>query len=366
MTRREFIGALGSSALMAGCEIEDVERLVDDARTDARIGVLANTAIEWKDSTGPFVKALRYFRQEGVDAVVIAGGATLNGYKDQVEVLKAAWSSVFGNAASPRLVLDEGRQEVNGFAFGVSPKRPFEKCEVLTFHGTGRRALTNEMWFHDAENHSVYAGSMSGIVLSAGYEHAGRVSDGKATVAATQGLLVSVYAKEIRIRRLDFAQSGPKDGRRLGRNFVYAEDVADELVLDRQTLSATSPAAGTPEFWDDTRLQAIAGYDRGRPVVTLRWPHVLKRFRGTRAFRYEVGLHVLPPGETVPHAPIARRYVLTRNFHLSEDRDLDAVSCQFDRKALDEVRKQHPAPVITVTPVSSLGARGKAIVMKLP
>lgn len=364
MTRREFIGSVGSAALVAGCEVEDVARLVDDARTDARLGVVANADIGWKESTTTFRKVLRYFRQEGVDAVVVAGGATLNGYKNQFEVLREAWRDVFGLQSKTALILEEGRHEINGFAFGVSARRPSARCEALTFHGRGKKALTNDLWFHDAEVRAVYAGSLNGIVVQAGYEHDARVSDGKLTLPAAQGLLVSAYSSKVVIRRLDFTQTGPAESRRQAGRTVYAEDVADPLVLDRETLTAKE-TPGVPEFWDDLRLQSFNGYANGRRIVTLKWPHVLKRFRGVRAYRYEVGLHAVPAGASTPHAPYVRRYVLTKNFHLAESRDLAPVSCVFDGEALRDALRQHPALAISVTPVSSLGARGKPVYMRL-
>lgn len=213
MTRREFIGTLGSATLVAGCELEDVERLVDDARTEIRLGVLAQTEIGWKESTGRLKKAFEFYRQEGVDAVVIAGGATANGHQNQLEVLRAAWTGVFGRTDKVRLILDEGRHEVGGFAFAVSRRCPVEKGDGLAFHAQGKKPLTNDLWFYDPEMRAVYAGSMSGVVVQAGYEFGGRLSDGKMTVPAAQGLLVSVYSSQIVIRRLDFTQSALPEGR---------------------------------------------------------------------------------------------------------------------------------------------------------
>ena len=361
MTRREFIGTLGSAALVAGCELEDVERLVDDVRADVRLGVIAHSEIGWKESTGKFRKALDYFRQAGVGAVVIAGDATLNGYPNQMEVLKSAWAGVFGANSKVRLILEEGRHEVGGFAFAVSRRCPVEKGEVLTFHGQGKKALTNDLWFYDPETRGVYAGSLNGIAIQSGYEYDGRLSDGKVTIPAAQGLLVSVYSSRVTIRRLDFTQSALPEGEgRLRHGVVYAEDVADALVLDRASLqTAEKPVA--PEFWEDTRLQSFNGYAGNKRIVTLRWPHVLKRFRGARAARYEVGLHVQPQDGSAPHAAFVRRHVLSQGFHLSEARDLEPVSCAFDATALENALRTHRSLAISVTPVSSLGLRGKPI-----
>ena len=365
MTRREFIWTLGSATLVAGCELEDVERLVDDARTEVRLGVLAQTEIGWKESTGRLKKAFEFYRQEGVDAVVIAGGATANGHRDQLDVLRAAWTGVFGRTDKVRLILDEGRHEVGGFAFAVSRRCPVEKGDGLTFHAQGKKPLTNDLWFYDPEMRAVYAGSMNGVVVQAGYEFDGRLSDGKMTVPAAQGLLVSVYSSRIAIRRLDFTQSALPEGEgRLRQGVVYAEDVAEALVLDRATLQAEdSPAV--PEFWDDTQLKSFNGYAGAKRIVTLRWPHVLKRFRGARAARYEVGVHVWPQDGSALHAPFVRRYVLSKGFHLSEARDLEAVSCVFDGGALEATLKQHASLAISVTPVSSRGLRGKPICIRL-
>jgi len=364
MTRRSFLGACGSAMLVAGCEIEDVERLVDDVRTEARFGVLSNVEIGSGGSATSLKKALRYFRQEGVDAVVIADGAALGERRDRLEALQTLWREVFFDRPDVRLILEPGRHEVGGFAFGVSARRPVDRCDALTFHGHGRKALTSDFWFFDDETRTVYAGSMNGLVVQAGYEYGGRVSDGKMTIRAAQGLLVSVYSSTVSIRRLDFTQTGPADGRRLRRDVVYAEDLADALVLDRATLRSSASEIA-PEFWEDTRLRSICGYADAKRILTVSWPHVLKRYRGARAARYEVGVHVQSADGAVSRAAIVRRYVLTSGFHLAEERDCEPVGCVLDLKGVEDLLRVNPRLVLTVTPVGTRGARGKSLVLPL-
>lgn len=358
-TRRMFLGelgAVGAGFLVGGCEVEDVVRFVDDSRTVARLGVMANTEVGWITETRPLERALRYYRQEGVDAVAIAGGLTRNGYANQMEVLQKVWQKVFGGT-NVRLLTEEGRYEVNGFSFGIACKTPAAKCDVLTFHGEGKHALTDDVRFYDRTYRAVYAGTMSGIVVRPGYEYCGRTGD-DVRVNATQGLLVGVYSSQIVIRRLDFAQTSPADKSiSVPQGRIYAEQVADPLVLPRD-LQSPLTAGEAPRFWDDTRLQVLPGFQGAERVFTVRWPNVLKCRTGERAYAYEVCAHLLAPGSGKPSVPFVRRTVLPKGFMLAEVRDQEPATALFKASDLDIGGQPF---VISVLPIGTRGERGKPV-----
>lgn len=360
-TRRRFLQGLGASAgcLLAGCEIEDVSRLVDDVRVQARIGVLANTEIAWQSETRMLEKAFRYYRQERVDAVVIAGNVTKQGYANQKEVLKAVWAKVFGPASKVRLILDEGRYEVKGFAFGVAHRVPVRRCEVLTFHGEGKGALTDDMAFFDPVYGVVYAGSMSALTVPAGFSWNGRPADGRSTVQCAQGLLVSAYASKVVVRRLDFTPSAPPEGS-LAPGEIYAEDVADALELPREG-PYERPEPKPPEFWTDAIVQVLPGFEGASPIYTVKWPSVQKRYTGVRAYCYEVSVHMLKPGADKPARPFRRRNVFSEFYLQSELRENQPVKTVFRPADLEQARKSHAEVVVSVAPLGPFGDRGRPV-----
>jgi len=351
---RRFLGPVVAALAVAftGCEIEDVARLVDDVRTDARLGVIARLEDFEKGNVRALEKVLRYYRQESVDAVVVAGGVT----RDQTVILRQAWALAFGGAAGPRLILEDGRQEVNGFAFVVAKMPPASPCDVLTFHGGRGGALTDELVFFDPDTGAVAAGSLSAITVPAGFSRNGRAANGGDKVGCLQGLLVSVYSDTVRIRRLDFSQQAPVAGG-FAPQGIYAEDVAPELALPRKGPYAHGTEAA-PEFWPDTVIRAMPGFSGSGPICTVTWPAVQRRFTGVRAFCYEVGLHRMRPGADKPSRAVRSRTVLSEAYHLSELRDTKPVSCVFTQKDLVAAGKGDPV-VVSVTPIGSLGDRGK-------
>lgn len=338
MTRGGFLrmlGAAGATSALGGCVGlgDAIAGAVDDVRTVARLGVMANTEVGWITEATVLRKAFAYYRQSKVDAVVIAGKATKNGYDNQADVLRQVWESVFGtDGTPPRLIAEPGEYEVNGFKFAVSGLKPFGACDVITFHGGGKAALTDELGHYPTDAKSVYAGSMSGVIPPDGFEVLGKDGKGGTVEKTAQGLLVSAYSGRTVVRRLDFTQKTP-------------EEVADPWIL-----GAERKEAKVPEFWPDTTIQVIAGYSGAKRVYTVKWPKVLKRFTGARAFSYEVAAEPAEGGK-----PYAVRKVLSPAYHLSEDRDGGALSVQFG----EAVFPKGAAVRFAVTPCDSLCRAGK-------
>ena len=340
-------GARAGRALLAalalcggsGC-LSEMAELVDDARVTARIGVMAHTEVGWITETKVLEEALRFYRTCKVDAVVIAGGATKNGYRNQYEVLDTVWTRVFGGT-DVRLVMTEGRHEVNGFHFAVSFARPLGTCDVLTFHGGEKRALTDELGYYPREANVIGAGSMHGVSVPAGFSDAKDLSRRLSDVA--QGLLVSVYSGRVSVRRLDF-------GREAKRGAFRAEDVAVPWEVGEPL-----PREEAPQFWPDTRIAVACGRTtEGEAAYTVRWPNVLKRFTGARARHYEVEV----ADAAHPTMPFLRKSVLSNGFCFSEERDIGAVMCRIKVSELPPGMEGRSL-VFRVTPVGMFGKHGK-------
>ena len=330
------------------------------ART--RIGVMANADVGWITETKPLERALRFYRQNDVRAVVITGSVTKNGYKDQFDVLDKVWQKVFGGT-DVRLILKDGRYDVDGFTFAVSAARPHGACDVLTFYGEGRKALTDEFCYYPREARAVCAGSMHGVEIDRQFEGWGKtLPDGRGrpgplavrALSASQGLLVSVFSDSVQIRRLDFTYAEPADRRQaqeLKRDgLVYAADVGDPWIVDEPVNMNQ-----VPQFWDDTRIQLRCGQDREGRICTVIWPSVQKRFTGVRARQYEVSL--ICPGQ--PERPLLTKSVLTDGFFLPEERDANGGRCVFRERELPCGDATHREAVFAVTPLGPFGRRGK-------
>ena len=342
--------------LFAGC-VSDVVRFADDMKVKTRIGVLADTEVGKGSSLSMLEKAFVFYRQQKVDAVVLTGAITQNGNSAQVEALNQVWEKVFKDSTA-KLITDEGRHEVKGFVFATSAKRPMKACEVLTFYGNRKLALTDELCFYPREAKAICAGSMHGVNLPEGIKDEGLLS--KASRAA-QGLLVSDYGDRTVIRRLDFTQNLPVD-RDLAwkvqkEKRVYAEDVADPWEIDT-TGSVKEDLSVVPEFPEDVSIRVLPGYTKkGEAICTVQWPPALKRFCGARARWYEVGVAFAD----LPKQQIRRRTILSSSFYLSEDRDLQGITTVFKVSELPRPDGTHQAIVFQVTPIGAFGKQGRTV-----
>lgn len=341
-----------AAAALGGCA-GGISRMIDESRVFARIGVMADTDICPKGRKWPLEKALRFYRQSEVDAVVIVGRVFQEESAASAAILDDLWNKVFGDLDT-KLIMAEGEAEVNGFRFGVSAHRPAEKCDVLTFYGGRRLALTDELCFHPRDANAICAGSMHGVEVP---QEMKRDPVGKKAREAAQGLLVSAYPDRTVVRRLDFTQSfpvNPDEAWRVKRSrLFYAEDVADPWIIGPDEKGEDFTKA--PEFWPDTRIQVLTGYMGAGKICTVKWPSVLKRGTGARARWYEVEVAFADDRKT----RIRRKSVLSGGFFLSEDRDLNGAKAVFKESELPSADEKHSEIVFAVTPVGMFGKRGK-------
>ena len=354
--RQFFILLASSLLLLAGC-VSDVVQLADDMRVRTRIGVLADTEIGPGANLPMLEKAFTFYRQQKVDAVVLTGAITQNGNSAQCEALNKVWAKVFKDSAA-KLIVDEGRHEVKGFAFATSAKRPMKACEALTFYGNRKLPLTDELCFYPRESKAICAGSMHGVNLPEGIKDEGLLA--KASKAA-QGLLVSNYGDRTVIRRLDFTQRLPLDEGLAWKvqkeKLAYAEDVADPWEIGATGL-LEGDLSVVPEFPADASVRVLPGHTKkGEAICTVQWPPALKRFCGARARWYEVGVAFAD----LPKQQIRRRTVLSPSFHLSEDRDLQGVTTVFKVSELPRSDAAHQAILFQVTPIGAFGKPGRMV-----
>ena len=343
-------------SLVCGC-VGTVARLADDMRVVARIGVLADVNLRNADDVRNLNKAFAFFRQEGADAVAVVGTVPSHGTSGWREMLSDAWRQSFaGTAAS--LILEPGSHEVRGVQFATAEDRPVGKQKALTFYGKRRLALTDELCAYPRGSRTLCAGSMSGLDLPPGCKDAAL---GAKLAKSAQGLLVSVYADRTVVRRLDFTQTLPLDRDEAWRvkkdKLVYAEDVAEPWVLGADGMVAM-PEKEIPEFWPDTRLQVIPGYDREGRIYTVKWPGLLRRHVGARARWYVVEAAFADNQKAV----FISRTILSNGYHQSEDRDAGAVKSVFKLAELPAQSAEHTQVVFKVVPVGAFGKSGRPLI----
>jgi len=96
MNRRDF---LNRSILFTGALCLDWKTFADTLKTKGKpqlcVGVLSDVHITNEESAGTLRKALMYYRDRGVDAIIIAGDIADNGQECELEVVAQVWYEIF-------------------------------------------------------------------------------------------------------------------------------------------------------------------------------------------------------------------------------------------------------------------------------
>jgi len=387
--------------------VDDVSYYVDRARCNLRVGVLAETRLA-PLSDGVFLKALRYFAAREVDAVVIAGDVTQDGSLAQRRSAKTLWRKVFKEGSPVALIVVTGEndnekvyeelagrpystvftQEVKGYAFvganwrdatgadawalkpilsKMTGPKPFFYVQSLIPYGTccpyedrplifdggkvaymlskhtnavaicGRSCtpLTDESAFWCGNLACVNAGSLSCSKL--------RGTDGGSVSDAHHGLVMSVYDSAIVFERLDFGREA--DSR--SQQGVHVEKLGADWRVGLPIRPQKRPSERVPQFWDDTRLMVFPS----ERTVSVRFPPVLAKHTGVRAYAYEVCCKGAESDDEV-----VRRLVYSPACCASEARETRPVACDFARQELPKGKVR-----FEVVPVDAFGGRGRPV-----
>lgn len=115
-SRRLFLGGLLGSVALAGCRSAQVPSV----KPKLTLGLLADIHVGDEEGdfnkfgdTATFQHALEWFRDQGVDGVIIAGDMADNGMRSQLKKVGAAWDRVFPANRAP-----DGRKVEKLFVFG--------------------------------------------------------------------------------------------------------------------------------------------------------------------------------------------------------------------------------------------------------
>ena len=122
ISRRWFIGGAASFGAFGGCRLFTGGGFASGA-PNLRFGVVSDIHIAFKSAPGEsetarnneltFVRTLEWFRDQGVDGVVIAGDMADNGIISQLETVAEAWNRVFPGDRAP-----DGRKVERLFVYG--------------------------------------------------------------------------------------------------------------------------------------------------------------------------------------------------------------------------------------------------------
>ena len=176
ISRRSFLG--GAACLgFSGCVSMD---LCGGKRPNLKFGVLSDIHITDWASTEIFRKTLRYFRSQGVDAVMIAGDMADHGLLPQLENVAKAWYEVFpddkdefGNHVEKLFVY--GNHDPEGLAYRDPAMDKAFKAMNLTYEEADKLQLRNlgmdkcwEKCFHEAYS-PIYIKNVKGYDFIGGH-----------------------------------------------------------------------------------------------------------------------------------------------------------------------------------------------------
>lgn len=118
-----------------------------------KVGILSDVHISDGKSSGTFVKALEYFRDNGVDAVMIAGDMIEMGLECQIKIVSDCWYSVFPmdkglNGKHVEKLFIYGNHEINGHKF-KTVRNHYTEDEIAAQSIAPRREEIWEKYFHE-------------------------------------------------------------------------------------------------------------------------------------------------------------------------------------------------------------------------
>jgi len=395
-----------SALVLGGCSFDDVvgdvSYFYDKARCDLRVGILAEMHLAPPHSDASFLRALKYFGEREVDVVVLIGDLTEDGNLVQRRGARKVWDKSFpdgrrwdGKPVEMIVVTGErdtelvhetmtGKPpepafsyEVKGYTFigahwkermgvdawalkpllaKVGKEKPFFYVQNLVPYGTccpyeGRvtdydggkvsymlskfpnavaicarshTPLTDETAFWRGEFTCVNAGSFAYARL--------RGENGETDKEAHQGLVMSVYGSTVVFERIQVGKKG-------------IEKLGPDWKVDVSNASERRPEMSAPEFWEDTRLMVFPS----AKTVSVRFPPVLAKHTGVRAYAYEVKVEGQGQETMV-------KTIHSSAWSQNEDHENKPVTCDFARSELPKGEVK-----FEVTPIDAFGKRGHPI-----
>ena len=119
LSRRDFLGGAAALMGMGGCRSLGI----GGPKPNLTFGVISDIHITTPESTVAFRRALEYFRDRKVDAVVVAGDLSDWGLKSGLKYVADTWYSVFPNDRAPdgrkvEKLFCTGNHDYDGYWYG--------------------------------------------------------------------------------------------------------------------------------------------------------------------------------------------------------------------------------------------------------
>ena len=139
MNRREFLGAMAAFGAfgIAGCT--STMSTAQGGKPNLTLGILSDIHLSiWKEKDGTlsyageemFRKALAWFRDQGVDGVLVSGDMADRGTVEELEAVARSWYSVFPDGKAPdgrpvEQLFVYGNHDYEGYKYGGRVKQLF-------------------------------------------------------------------------------------------------------------------------------------------------------------------------------------------------------------------------------------------------
>ena len=267
-----------------------------------------------------FVKALEYFRDRHVDAVLVAGDLTNAGLVPEIELVAEAWKKVFPDNKLPDRTVWQGAFTCinTGAMQNQAPGRGRENGTLLSWIPGDATSDPQMPWIDIGQCHA--------------------------------GLVLSLYGTDAVLERRDMVRGEP-----LGpdlRFSIASEDVKKGVFSD----AARSAKAVPPEFGADAKVvveerrgKTRKGRECDQFVVT--FPTVTSKEGRPRAYEYRVSAHA-SDGITLAYTKVYSPFI-----NCAESHEPATSACVMEKTALLAER----CVSFTVEPLDCWGNAGRAV-----
>lgn len=156
MDRRHFIKTSALSGILLGLGLPSLPAAATTTprrmgRVRLRVGILSDTHVKDEPSRDRFLKALRYFRDRKVDAVIIAGDLSDNGLVPEYKRMASAWFEVFpddkgSDGEKVERIFVYGNHEIESWRYGYVKKLYDEPTRKALAIEPVKEQLWEECW----------------------------------------------------------------------------------------------------------------------------------------------------------------------------------------------------------------------------
>ena len=153
-SRRAFIGAGGAFALLnGGCAFRAPTGFFGGGGANVSFGVMSDVHIQRPGDEEHLLNALRFFRERGVDGVMVAGDIADQGRISQLKIFADAWYAVFPDdkgidGQKVEKLFIYGNHDIWGFSWGTKDDPELAKRDGIGYDDASQARVWEEL-FHE-------------------------------------------------------------------------------------------------------------------------------------------------------------------------------------------------------------------------